>query len=140
MGSLADGIDRLHPLLLLDLGIGRFETRPRQFINARRQFTEIWLHGDIPGLLGASLGKLNDGVNDRLNLLMAEINGAEHDLLRQLLGFRFDHQYAGGRASNHQIEATVLQRIRARIKHVLAIDIANPGTADRAEEGYAGNC
>ena len=77
-------------------------------------------------------------VDHRLLLLMAEDDGAEHDLLGQFLGFRLDHEHRGLGARDHEIE---LRRRRelglARIQHVLAVDIADTRRADRSTERNA---
>ncbi len=44
---------------------------------------------DVPRLLRGLLGKLDDGLDDRLHVLVAEHHGFEHLRLGQFLGFRF---------------------------------------------------
>ena len=65
---------------------------------------------------------------------MAEHDGAEHDVLGQLMGFRFDHQHAFLGAGDDQVELGLRHLFVARIEHVLAVDVADPRGADGAEE------
>ncbi len=67
--------------------------------------------GQGPRLLGAGLGQLDDRLDHRLEALVAEHDGAEHDLLGQLLGFRFDHQHAFAGAGDDQVELRVRQLV-----------------------------
>ncbi len=68
---------------------------------------------------------------------MTEHHRAQHDLLRQLLGFGFDHQHAVGGSGDHQVEPTRHHLVDPRVEHVLAIDVADAAAADRAEERHA---
>ena len=72
-------------------------------------------------------------------LLMPEGDGAEHDLLGQLLGLGFDHQHALAGAGDDQIELRARQLVERRVQHVFAVDVADPAAADRAHERDAGN-
>jgi hypothetical protein len=70
---------------------------------------------------------------------MAEDHGAEHDVFGELLGLGFDHQHGGFGAGDDQVELCALQLGLGRAQHVLAVDVADAGGADRAAEGNAGN-
>jgi hypothetical protein len=52
------------------------------------------------GLLGEGLDRVDRG----LHLLVPQRDGAEHDVLRQELRFRFDHQHGLGRAGDDEVE------------------------------------
>ena len=93
----------------------------------------------LEGLLGGQLGQLDDGLDDRLHLGMAEVDGAQHDLLGQLLGLGLDHQHAFEGAGDHQVEVALGHLGKRRVEHVVAVQIADPGAADGAEEGQAGD-
>jgi hypothetical protein len=58
----------------------------------------------VARLLGGLLGELDDRVDHRLEAAVAEHDGAEHDVLGQLLGFRLDHQHGVGRAGDDEVE------------------------------------
>jgi hypothetical protein len=60
--------------------------------------------GEVARLLGSGFGELDDRIDDRLEALVAEHDGAEHDILGQFLGFGFDHQNGVGRACHDQVE------------------------------------
>ena len=68
---------------------------------------------EIARLLGGLLGELDDGLDHRLEVPVAEHHGAEHDLLGQLLGFRFDHQHGVLRAGDDEIELAFLHLVDA---------------------------
>src|SRR5262249_9111712 len=55
-----------------------------------------------PWLLRTLLGEVDDRAYDRTRGVMAKRHGAQHDLLRKLLGFGLHHQHAFGRACNHE--------------------------------------
>ena len=94
-------------------------------------------HRQIPGLLGAELGQLDDGLDHRLELLEAEGDGAQHDLLGELLGLRFHHQHAFAGAGDHEVEGGVRQVLLQRVQDIFALGIADAGGGDGAEEGDA---
>ena len=69
---------------------------------------------------------------------MAEGDGAEHDVLGQLLRLGLHHQHALGGAGHHQVELRALHLVGGRVEDVLAVLIADAGGGDRAEERDAG--
>jgi hypothetical protein len=70
---------------------------------------------------------------------VSEHHGAEHDVLVELLGFRFHHQHRVGGAGDHQVELGLDHFVERRVEHVFVIDEADAGSADRALEGRAGD-
>ena len=60
--------------------------------------------GQLARLLRRFFGQLDDGLDHRLEVPVAEHHGAEHDLLGQLLGFRLDHHHGVLRAGDDEIE------------------------------------
>ncbi len=88
--------------------------------------------------MAARLGELDDGVEHRLELLMAEHHGAKHDVLVKLLGLRFHHQHGVRRARDHEIERRLGHLVDHRVEHILAVDIADARGTDRPQEGNAG--
>ncbi len=71
--------------------------------------------------------------------LVAEHDGAEHDLFRQLVGLGLDHQHALAGAGDDQVQLGVGHLVELRVEHVLAVDIADARGRDGAEERDAGN-
>ena len=69
---------------------------------------------------------------------MAEGDGAEHDVLGQLLRLGFHHQHAFRGAGDHQVELAVFNLRGGRVEDVLAVVVADAGGGDRAEERDAG--
>ncbi len=130
------GVDRLVALLLLRNRIGGAEVRfdeSEHFLFDRR----IVGGYDLARLLRSLFGKADDGVDDRLEMAVAEHDRAEHDLLGQLPRFRFDHQHRVLRAGDHEIEMALPHLVDLRIEHVFIVDEADPRGADRAHEGRA---
>ncbi len=92
---------------------------------------------NLARLLGGLLGELDDRVDDRLEMPVAEHHGAQHDLLGQLLGFRFDHQHRVLGAGDDEVELALLHLVDLRIEHELVVDEGDAGAADRAHERRA---
>ena len=92
---------------------------------------------ELPGLLGAALRQIDDEIDHRLELLLAEHHGRQHGLLGQLLGFQLDHHHRVARARDDEIEGALLELIERRVEDELAVLVADPRGADRAEEGNA---
>ena len=78
-----------------------------------------------------------DSVDGDIALLMAEDHSTKHDLFAELLGFRLNHQHSGFSASHHQIHDGTLACGLARVEHILAIDVTDPGRTDGASERNA---
>src|SRR5262249_23440096 len=93
---------------------------------------------ELARLAGGLFGEPDDGVDDRLEMPVAEHHGPEHHLFTELLGFRFDHQDRILRAGYHEIEIALSHFVELRIEHVFVVDETNSGSADRSHEGYAG--
>ena len=64
-------------------------------------------HWQIPRFLGALFGQADDRLDDRLELRVTEIHGAQHDFFRKFFGLGFDHQHALVGAGDHQVELRV---------------------------------
>ena len=92
---------------------------------------------ELARLLGGLLGELDDGVDHRLEVPVAEHYGAEHDVLGQLLGFRFHHQHGVLRAGDDEIELALHHLVELRIEHVFVVDEADARGADRSHERRA---
>ncbi|MCY1297823.1 hypothetical protein D9M70_472760 [compost metagenome] len=85
-------------------------------------------------LLGSDFSELDDRVDDRLEALLTEDDGAEHDVFSQFLGFRFDHQHRFLGAGDNEVERRFVHLVEMRVQHVLAVDVADARAADRAHE------
>ena len=94
---------------------------------------------DVARLLGGLLGELDDRLDHRLEVPVAEHHGAEHDVFVELLGFRFHHQHGVGGAGDDEVELGFDHLVERRVEHVFVVDEADAGGADRALEGRAGN-
>ncbi len=95
-------------------------------------------HAELARLLGRLFGKIDDGIDHRLEVPMAKHHRAKHNLLGQLFGFRFDHQHSVLRASHDEVELAFLHLVDRRIENVFAIGEADARAADRAHERGAG--
>ena len=139
LGYLGLGlVQHVRARLFLPLGIGRGQIgrdRAAQFL-----LDDLLLRvgiGHVPGILGGGFGQFDDGVQHRLEALVAEHDGAEHDVLGQLLGLGFDHQHAFLGAGDDEVERRILEIVDLGIEHVLAVDIAHARARDRPHEGDA---
>ena len=111
------------------IGLARGAHTRHDFLFAFRR------RGNVPRLLGAGLGEVDNGIDDRLKGLMAEGDGAQHDLLGKLAGLRFDHQHPVTGTGDDQIERAIRQFVDLRIEDVRVGDISDPATGDRPHEG-----
>ena len=95
----------------------------------------------LPVPLGpaACLDQFLDRLDRGLHLLVSVDDGAEHDLLGQLVGFGFHHQHGLRSAGHHQVHLRFLQLRSRRIQDVLAVDVRHARRADRPGEWHAGN-
>ena len=99
---------------------------------------------ELEGLAGGVLGHVDDHVDHRLHLLVAELDRAEHLGLRELVGLELDHHHRVLGAGDDQVEpllgvvAQLLHVVDRRVQHVGAVDEADARRADRAHEGHAG--
>lgn len=98
------------------------------------------LRFEFAGFLGGNFGELDDRVDNRLEALVAEHDGAEHDVFVEFLGFRFHHQNGVLRTGNNQIQNRFIHLIEMRVQNVFAVDVANARAADRTHERNAGQC
>ena len=131
------GIDRLVALHLVRDRIGRAHVlldQAEHFLLERAVVRDLV----VARLLRRLFRELDDGLDHRLEMAVAEHHGAEHDVFRQLLGFRFDHQHRVLRAGDHEVELAFRHLVEQRIEHVFVVDEADAGGADRAHEGRAG--
>ncbi len=94
--------------------------------------------GEVARLLCGFLGELDDRLDHRLEMPVAEHYRAEHDFFGQLLGFQFHHHHRVVGAGDDEIELTFLHFVERRIEHVFVTDEADAGAADRAHERCAG--
>ena len=88
-------------------------------------------------LLRRLLRQPDDGVDHRLEMPVAEHHGAKHDVLGELLGLQFHHQHRILGAGDDEIELTLGHLVDLRIEHILVVDEADAGGADRSHERRA---
>ena len=133
-----DLADRGVAILLDRNGVGGAQLRldqPEHFLFQRAFVDDL----DVARLLGGLLGQLDDRLDHRLEMAMAEHHGAEHDVFVELLGFRFHHQHGVGGAGDNQVELGFDHLVERGIEHVFVIGEADAGCANRALERRAGN-
>ena len=132
---LLDGGDAVAALMLGGDAIGLAQLGLGHATHALNHLAVV-LGLQFPRLLGGALGELDDGVEHRLEMLLAVDHGAEHHVLGQFLRLGFDHQHGVCRAGDHEIEGAFLHLVDHRVEHILAGDIADAGGADRSQEGH----
>ena len=94
--------------------------------------------GKLARLFRRLFSELDDGLDHRLEVPVAEHHGTEHDLFGQLFGFRFHHHHRVVGACNHQVELAFRHLVERWIEHILVVDEADARAADRTHEGGAG--
>ena len=125
-------LGRAHLLVadLLDLllvGLGDRAAGQRVDAGGQRRLGLARL-GQRPGLLRGAFGQFDDRLDHRLEMRVAEGDGAEHDVFRQLLRLRLDHQHALGRCRRPRGRACCPGHLLGgRVQHVLAVDVADAG-------------
>ena len=124
-------------LLLLPVGLGQRRARQRIHTGGQRPVL-LGLLGQRPGVLGGDLGQLDDRLDHRLEMLVAELDRAEHDVLGQLVRLAFHHQHALAGAGHDEIELGLLGLRHGRVQQVLAVDVGHTGGAQRTKERDAG--
>ncbi len=131
--------DFLHALLLVLGRVGGAHVGLGHCLDLGVDFLADGVLGDVPRLFRAEFGEGDDEIDDRLHLLMAVDDGAEHLLLIELLRFGFHHQHGGLGARDHEVEHAFRHFLHGGVQHVFAVDDANARRPDRAEERHAGD-
>ena len=131
--ALFGGVEPLVPLHLVGDRIGRPQVLLDQAAHLFLQRRVVG-HGEFPRLLRRFLGELDDRLDHRLEMPVAEHHGAEHHLLGQLLRLGLDHQHGVLGAGDDQVELAFGHLVDLRIEHVFVADEADAGGADRAHE------
>ena len=80
-----------------------------------------------------------DGIDRTLHFLVRIQHCAQHLVLGQLGGFRFDHQHGVPGTGNHHVQRRGFELLEGRIGDVVAVDVANTRSADRAGKRNSGN-
>ena len=135
-GGLLDSSHLLDPALLDLLAVSLAQRRLERRLELAVECLVVAL-GELPGLLGAGHGKLDDQVDHRLEGPVAVHHGIEHGLLGQLLGLGFDHHHGVTGAGDDEVEGAGLELLDGRVDHELAVDMADPAGADGPEERQA---
>ena len=94
----------------------------------------------VPFRLAGFRDQFLDGGDRGLHLVVAEGDRAEHFVFGQQVGFGFNHEHGLVGTGDDQVQARILKLAGVRVEHVVAVDEADPGAADRALEGAAGKC
>ena len=88
---------------MLGNGVGRAQLlldQPDDFLLQRGIVGDLV----IARLLRGLLGELDDRLDHRLEMPVAEHDGAEHHVFVQLLGFQLHHQHRVGGAGDDEVE------------------------------------
>ncbi len=78
-------------------------------------------------------------VDERLDGRMGEENRLEHHVLAQFADLALDHDHGVAGAGDHQVEPGLLELALARVEHVLAVDVGDPGRGHRAGKRDVGD-
>ena len=134
------GLGRLDGVVALGLGGDRIGSAQAALGGGLHLFVKrgIIRLVDRAWLLGGALGKLDDQVDDRLEALVAEHDGAEHIVLGELARLRFDHEHRIVGTGDDEIELRFDHLVDLRIENEGAVNEADAGAADGAHEGGAG--
>src|SRR6185437_6135264 len=129
------GLDTVAADLLLTLAIGGGQIAAHRVAHLTLDLFGFWRgRRQIPGILGGLFRELDDRLQHRLELLVAEHDGAEHDILGKLLGFRLHHEHAFLRAGNDEVELRVRHLVELGIEYATTVDIADTGATDGSKE------
>ena len=113
--------------------------RLNQRIQSGDEFFILGRGCPVPFRLTPFVNELIDGIDDGLHLLMAENHRTEHNVFRQNIRFRLDHQYGRLCTGDNEIKATILKLRLGRIEYVLVIDVTHARSANRSIERNTGN-
>ena len=78
-------------------------------------------------------------IDERLDGGMGEEDRLEHHVLAQFTDLALDHDHGVAGTGDHQVESGLLELTLARIEHVLAVDVADPGRGNGAGERDVGD-
>ena len=135
--AFLDGVDRLVARRLFRDRIGRAQVLLDQGTHVVLE-RRILRQGELARLLGRLFREPDDGFDHRLEMPVAEHHRAEHDLLGEFLRLGLDHEHGVLRAGDDEVEPALRHLVDLRIEHVLVVDEADAGAADRAHEWRAG--
>ena len=76
---------------------------------------------EVARLFRRLFGQLDDGIDHRLEMTVAEHHRAEHDFFGQLLGFRFDHQHGVLGAGDDEVELALFHLVDRRVEDVFVV-------------------
>ena len=130
-------VDRSLALLLVGQLVRCLQILADQLLELGLHLGLVVLDLEFPRLLGSLFGELDDRFDDVLRCLVREHDGAEHDVLGQLLGFRFDHHHRVVGRGDHQVQLALGDLGVRRVEDVFAVLVTDAGSADRAHEGHA---
>src|SRR5579883_79207 len=124
-------------LLLLRDGVGLREGGLGMQRDGARQFRVLGGRLPAPARLAGLGGELANGADRDLHLLVAEDHRAQHDILRQALGFRLHHEDAFLRTGHDEVQLRLGELRGGRVEEILTVFPPHAGGADRAVEGNA---
>ena len=92
---------------------------------------------EIAHVFRGNFSQLDDRVDDRLEPGMSVHHRAEHNVFREFLGFRLNHQNRVNRSGDNEIEGRIRHFRNGRVQAEFAVDIADARAAHRAHERNA---
>ena len=130
-------VEPVATVLLALLAIGGIDQRADRIAQPRLDCADFSRFGrQQPRVARAGLGKLDDRLDHRLELAVAECHRAQHDLLGKFLGLGLDHQHALAGAGDDEFELRARQLSQNRVQDIIAVDIAHPRAGDGSEKRY----
>ncbi len=144
LDRLAGRRDGVGPLLLVADREGRAHLRLARRLHLAVE-RRVIRRGEVERLLGGFLGQIDDQVDHRLHLLVAELDRAQHLVLGKLVGFRFHHHHRVLGAGDDKVEPLLgigpqhVHVVHRRVQHIVAMREADARRADRPHEGHARN-
>ena len=119
--------------------VGNFISRGKRLFKTLEDFFDILFLGGFfrqwARFFCTRFGKINNRINHWLDRVMTKIHRPKHDVFRQLLGFRFNHQHTFMRACHDKIKRGVFHLFNRWIQYIGIIDPTNPRGGDRPKEG-----
>ena len=136
-GFVNGGNGSLAFLFVGDL-VGRDEFVVRQFAYFGDERFVSRRRLPVPGGFARFGGQFADGVDDHLHLFVAVHDGAEHDVFRQFVRLRLNHQHRTFGAGDNEVKVGGLQFFVGRVEQVSAVFVTDARRANRAVERHAG--
>ena len=130
--SRVDVVDLVRAGLLVARLVGVAQFRPGEQHQLGEQRLVLRWGLPLPRRLAGIAHQFVDRIYRRLHLAMPVHDGAQHDLLGQLIGL--DSTITAFGSGDNEVELRVLQLRAGRVEHVLAVDVGDACCTDRSLE------